>query len=99
MKKLLYGLVVGVIVFGTVVYLGRDSFAQPLFNRGGEEFGEMEAMADEILPAVSAPDNVIVELVAPDRNVGSLVCSSSDDHIVGLQRAFGCVQGKARAIF
>ena len=68
MKKLIYGLLGLVIVAGALVYIGRDSFAQPLFNREGGQAETITGGEETLLPPVKAAEDVIVEaIVVPAR--------------------------------
>ena len=77
MKKLLYGLAVGAIAIGTIVYIGKDSYAQPIFNRGNSDMEATIEMEDTLLPAVTANSDVIVEaMVVPNREANLSVATS-----------------------
>jgi len=77
MKKLIYGLLALIVVAGTVVYVGRDSYAQSIFNRESNQTERGANDAETILPAVTAPNNVIVEaMVAPARQANLSVATS-----------------------
>ena len=77
MKKLLYGLAVGAIAIGTIVYIGKDSYAQPIFNRGNTDQEATIELEDTMLPAITANSDVIVEaMVIPNREANLSVATS-----------------------